>query len=238
MEAGEAEMAIKEAHQALRAAIAKSILLQKENDELRKTNDTLAGSLAGANRDAVQFREAHNELQLQMEALGIETIKNGSKGLSENFMKAVSDNRLLTVERDKLTDRLVRLSETIIAYISASTSSNVEVRMAVETALREADAALGTGESKPKRPVREVSQGGAVVSIKRDYGIFVVDLGLKSGVGIGMPFEISRKDRTIGKGYVVDVRDNICGAVISQLVVENDTVEVGDAIRLDTQLEF
>jgi FtsZ-binding cell division protein ZapB len=232
------DIALQEAEQAVRAAIGKNVLLQREIGDLKSANAALSASLVQANESADQFRDAYNEVQLQMEVLGIETIKKGSKGLSENYMKAVSDSRLLTDDRDRLADRIVGLSEAIIAYMKTATSSNTESRMAVEAALRETDQALGIGEAKPEPYTRKISEGGNVVSVPKGLGIFVINLGRKSGVDVGMPLAISRKDRSIGKGYVVSVRDNICGAVISQVATDGETIAVGDTINLDTQLEF
>ena len=47
-----------------------------------------------------------------------------------------------------------------------------------------------------------------------------------------MPLELLRVDRPIASATVVDVRDSICGAVISELIIDAaDDVKVGDRVR-------
>ncbi len=232
------ELELAEAKAALSASVSKTVQQGIELSELRTVNENLLKSVAASNEEADRYRVAYEELRLQMEALGVEAIKEGSKGVSEKLMKAVSDVRLIQEERQRLVERLVDLSESVIAYMQSAVSSNVEARMAVEVALRGADEVLGQGESKPERTVRQAFQGGKIVSIKRDLGVFVIDLGTMSGVGIGMPIEVLRKDRPIGNAYVVDVRDHVSGATISRLSSGNDAIEVGDDVRIDPQAKF
>ncbi len=237
--AQDAAVEMAEAKAALQASVSKSVQQGIELSELRTVNANLLEGMAASNAEAERYRGLYEELRLQMEALGVEAIKDGSRGVSEKLMKAVSDFRLIQEEKAALTDRLVRLSEAVLAYMQSAVSSNVESRMAVEAALRGADEALGLGEGKPQpREVRPADQGGRIVSVKRDLGVFVIDLGAKSGVRIGTPFRIIRKDRPIGSAYVVDVRDHISGATISELSATDDSIEVGDEVRLDPQANF
>ncbi len=234
----EHDLELEGAQAALRASIGKSVKLQKRVEELEKINANLAASLAAANAESADFEKRYSELRLQMEALGIEVIKKGTQGMKEKLMKAISDNTHLREQRDRLSEGLVALSDAVLAYMKDAVNANINARVAVEKALREADVALGVGKGKPVKPVKKVFQGGSVVSVKRDLGVFVIDLGSRSGVGFGMPFEIIRKDRPIGTAYVLDTREPVSALVVSSLVSDDDGVTVGDFVRLDTKADF
>jgi len=227
-----------EARTALGAAIAKNAELHKRLKELERTNSSLSHSLAAANAESTQYREAYNGLRLQTEALGIDAVRKGAQGVSERLMKSAKDNGLLKIERDRLADALVRLSESVMAYRQSAVSSNVESELALEKVLEECAQALRGNSEEPEPEAKSIARGGRVVDIPRNLGIILVDLGEKSGVNIGMPFEISRKDRPIGNGYVVATRPYVSAVVVDKLSRESDKITVGDSVRLSTQSNF
>ena len=62
----------------------------------------------------------------------------------------------------------------------------------------------------------------------------VFNVGRVAGAKIGMPFRLFRKDRPVGNSIVVDVRDNVCAALIKKLNKEEDYPKVGDLASVAT----
>ena len=62
----------------------------------------------------------------------------------------------------------------------------------------------------------------------------VFNEGRVAGAKIVMPFRLFRKDRPVGNSIVVDVRDNVCAALIKKLNKEEDYPKVGDLASVAT----
>ena len=76
---------------------------------------------------------------------------------------------------------------------------------------------------------------GSVVSVKQEWSFVVGNLGEKQGVKIGMPMRVMRGDRRIASLRVVDVRQEICGAVIQEMDSKKEKIKVGDRLQVDAQ---
>ncbi len=50
-----------------------------------------------------------------------------------------------------------------------------------------------------------------------------------------MPFQVIRGEKLIGTVRVVDVRENIAGAVIQNLSSEKERIKVGDRLKVDAR---
>ena len=50
-----------------------------------------------------------------------------------------------------------------------------------------------------------------------------------------MPFQVWRDNRRIGEVRVIDVRDRISGAVVQNLVSEENPIQAGDRLRVDAR---
>ena len=48
-----------------------------------------------------------------------------------------------------------------------------------------------------------------------------------------MPFAIYRQDKPVARALVVEVRQDICGAVVQELVSKDEPVKVGDACKVE-----
>ena len=92
--------------------------------------------------------------------------------------------------------------------------------------------AAGVG-SAPKRANATSIRDAKVVSLKGDYDLAILNVGRQSGVQVGPPFQLLRKDRPVGTALVVDVRDHICGVILQDLVNPGDPIKLGDTARLD-----
>ena len=209
--------------------------IKQENDALEQQVKNLGTSLAEANRLGNEFRDDYNKLRLETEALGLETLTRGDRGVRERLLKAISDHRLLEEEREAMAHALLDLSDAIKSYMVTAVSSNVEARAALQAALKDAETAIGIQQQRPLDEPKKSLDEGRIVSIKKDLGIVVFNVGTRDGAKIGMPFEIIRKDRTIGTAMIADVRENRCGALITNLIDDSDDAQVGDRVRVQTQ---
>lgn len=223
---------VEEAKAALTAALTRLAEVEHRLASSEERNLALGESLAAANAEARQYREDYQALRLRMEALGVEAVSKGAKGLEERLLAAVNDLRLADERCNRLSDQLVGLSEAVVRFLAAGGSANADARLAVETALRDADASLHAGESALDRETRQLDEA-RVVSIKTEFGLVVLGSGEDSGLRPGMPIRIFRKDKPVATGLVVDVRRSIAGAILTDRVSDSETIQVGDVARLD-----
>jgi hypothetical protein len=212
--------------------------LLEQNEELRKqlsaqreSLKTLTTSLAESNAEAELFRRKYSDLELRMEALGLESASKDRAKLEQRLLAAVSDLRLAQKERDEYRDQMLRLSEAMLHYLKSSQGGDAQARMEVEAQLR------GTNELATRSTNTQSAQpslmDGNVISVKNEWSFVVGNLGRQQGVKIGMPMRVLRADRKIATLRVVDVRQRICGAVIQDMVSEKEKIKVGDRLQAD-----
>ena len=113
-----------------------------QNEELRKqlslareSVKTLTDSLAASNVEAEVFRRKYSDLQLRMEALGLDGANKDRAKLEQRLLSAVSDLRLMQKERERYRDQMLGLSEAIIHLLKTSTGGDALARMEVEAQL-------------------------------------------------------------------------------------------------------
>lgn len=224
-----------EARAALAAALEQNRKLSTEVERLTTVNRNLGESLRVANSESEDFRRAYADMRLQMEALGLETVTEGVRGVEERLVKAMNDLRLLEGQKAKLSDALIALSDAALRFVGTVVEPNAAARADVEAAVSAADDALGIGTQIEKAPQATGTLHDArIVSVKKDFGVVVLNVGREHGVRIGMPFEVRRVDRPIGSVLVVDVRDNICAALVQHLHVSDDPPRVTDTATVST----
>ena len=66
-----------------------------------------------------------------------------------------------------------------------------------------------------------------VANVRKDLSLVVLSVGRQHGVKPGMPFDIVRENKLVATVYVVEVRDQFCGALIERME-ENNPVKVED----------
>jgi hypothetical protein len=217
---------------------------EQENEALRRRNDlsnntirTLSESLAVANAECEVFRRQYSELKLRMEAFGLASVGDNKEALEQRLLTSVRDLALTRDERDKLSEKLAALSESVVLALKTATLPNPQLRLDVEEQLRAANESL-TAPANPSAPAEPEPDlmNGKVISVKEEYSLLVANLGSKQGVKIGMPFQIVRDGtHAVGRAKVVDVRDRISGAVIEEYSSNTEKVKVGDELRVDAQ---
>jgi cell shape-determining protein MreC len=229
---------LKETQDRLHAFEAENEALRRRNELNEKTIRALTESLAVANAESEVFKRQYGELKLRMEALGLASVGDNKEALEQRLLKAVRDLDLTRQEKDKLAERLVALSETVLLALKTANVSDPQIRMEVEEQLRSANQSLDTSNAERPAAASEPAadlKNGQVISVKEEYGLLVVNLGSKQGVKVGMPFQIVRSDHAVGRARVVDVRERICGAVIEEFSSNIEKVKVGDQLRVDAE---
>ena len=216
--------------------------LLAQNDELREQLSlaqesvrTLTTSLAESNAEAELFRRKFSDLQLRMEALGLESANKDRAKLEQRLLAAVSDLQLAEKERDEFRDQMLRLNETMVRYLKTSQGADPQARMEVETQLRGTNELVTRGSAKLPASAQPGLMDASVISVKDEWSFVVGNVGQKQGVKIGMPLRVMRGERRIGTLRVVDVRQKICGAVIEQMDSAKEKIKVGDRLQVDAQ---
>lgn len=194
--------------------------LFSQNEELRRelslqqeSVKTLTDSLAESNAEAEVFRRKFADLQLRMQALGLDSASKDREKLEQRLLAAVSDLQLAQKERDAYRDQMLRLTESVLHLLKTSTGGDAQARAELEAQLRSTNelVAKNNGATPNEQPSL---MDGSVISVKDEWSLVVGNLGEKQGVKIGMPLRVLRGDKVIATLRVVDVRQKICGAVI------------------------
>ena len=216
--------------------------LLAQNDELRRQLSiaqesirTLTTSLAESNAEAELFRRKFSDLQLRMEALGLESANKDRAKLEQRLLAAVSDLQLAEKERDEFRDQMLRLNETILTFLKTSQDVDPHARMEVEAQLRSTNELVANASAKPPAAEQPGLMDASVISVKDEWSFVVGNVGEKQGVKIGMPLRVMREDRKIATLRVVDVRQKICGAVIERMDSVKEKIKVGDRLQVDAQ---
>ena len=206
--------------------------LRRELSLARESVRTLTDSLAESNVQAEVFRRKSADLQLRMEALGLESADKDRAKLEQRLLSAVSDLQLLQKDREQYRDQGLRLSEAILHLLKTSTGGDAQARMDVETQLRSLNALVAAADKAPAEPTL---MDGNVISVKEEWSLVVGNVGEKQGVKTGMPMRVMRGDKLIATLRVVDVRQRICGAVIQEMDSGKEKIRVGDRLQADAR---
>jgi hypothetical protein len=214
--------------------------LRSENEELRRqlalqreSVKALTDSLAASNAEAELFRRKFSDLQLRMEALGLESASKDKAKLEQRLLSAVSDLQLLQKEREQYREQMLRLTESMLQLLKTAEGGDAHARMQVEAQLRSTNALFAQPAETPE--AQATLMDGSVISVKDEWSLVVGNLGEKQGVKIGMPLRVMRGDRQIATLRVVDVRQRICAAVVQELGSDKEKIKVGDRLQADAR---
>jgi hypothetical protein len=211
--------------------------LKSKLHEGEATIAALQKNLATATSEAEVFRRKAAELNLRLEALGLDAAGSSSGKLEQRLLAAVSDLKVVEDERKRLQEALIQLSEAVLRYEKATVSNDPEARLSLEAGMRRAGQALGIAppQSVEAAAVSSTLADGMVISYKKELALVVTNIGARHGVKVGMPFQVLRGKNLIGTIRMVDVREKIAGAVIQNLNSEKETIKVGDRVKVDAR---
>ena len=211
-------------------------LLRKQLSLDQETVKTLTDSLVVSNAEAELFRRKFSDLQLRMDALGVESVSKDRAKLEQRLLKAVSDLKLLHKEKEAYREQLLRLSEAVLRYVKSTESGDAQARMEVETQLRATNRLVAAKAAKlPNDSAAPDLMDGKVISVKEEWSFVVGNLGAQQGVKLGMPLRVVRSGKIVATLRVVDVREKISGAVIQEMDSEKDKIKVGDRLQVDAR---
>ena len=243
-----ARESIRNLTESLALANSEGEVFKRQAEDLQAKFDALAPA-AGASSDMEErLLSTVNELARQQKdnALLLERMLALAESV-QVFLKSVETAD--TGERDAFEKDLARKAadasdpaaqaeaKSLLEITSRAKTARAEARAALETELRAADRLLGAGGNGNADP----NQAGpsltdaAVVEVKPEFALVVANIGREAGVRTGMPFQAWRGNRRVGDVRVIDVRDRISGAIIQNLVSEEDPIQVGDRLRVDAR---
>jgi hypothetical protein len=219
---------------------ATAAVLPAQNEDLRRqlsieqeSLKTLTTSLAESNAEAELFRRKYADLQLRMEALGLDSANKDRAKLEQRLLAAVSDLRIAQKEGDEFRDQLLGVNEAMLRYLKTSQGGDAQARMDVEAQLRRTNELVARSTNEPPPAAQPSLMDASVISVKSEWSFVVGNLGEQHGVKIGMPMRVMRGEQKIATLRVVDVRQRICGAVIQEMVSEKEQIKVGDRLQVD-----
>ena len=132
--------------------------LRKQLEVQRESVKTLTESLAESNAEAELFRRKYSDLQLRMEALGLDAANKDRAKLEQRLLAAVSDLQLAQKEREQYRDQMLRLSEAMLQLLKSSTGGDAKARMELEAQLRSTNEliAKANAPSEPQPSLMDV----------------------------------------------------------------------------------
>ena len=199
----------------------------------REAIRSLTESLALANGEAEIFKRQAEDLQTKFDALAPGSGDGGE--IEERLLSTVNELTRQQNENSVLLERLLALTEGVQAFMKSAQGADPELRAALEKELRLADSMLTAGAGGQPPAGGPTLTDASVVEVKPEFALVVANIGRNAGVKVGMPFQVWRDNRRIGDVRVIDVRDRISGAVIQNLVSEEDSIKTGDRLRVDAR---
>jgi len=199
----------------------------------REAIRSLTESLALANGEAEIFKRQADDLQTKFDALAPGSGDGGE--IEERLLSTVNELTRQQNENSVLLERLLALTEGVQAFMKSAQGADPEMRATLEKELRLANSMLTAGAGGDQPPSGATLTDASVVEVKPEFALVVANIGRDAGVKVGMPFQVWRDNRRVGDVRVIDVRERISGAVIQNLVSEEDSIKTGDRLRVDAR---
>ncbi len=191
---------------------------------------TLEKSLVEANRAEKQASEQLAAVRKRMEALGRDLLDGGN----ERLVDAVAEQQILGLRLSKVETTSAKLRNLITDYLRTAVAADPDSRLRVETAIRELDSLLGTGQ-KPAPAAGGSAANAKIMNVDPESGLLVLNVGETQGARIGTTYQLVRGDQPFGTAIVADVRRNVSGAFVEQLDAGAEPVKLGDSAIIQTQ---
>ena len=170
--------------------------------------------------------------------------------LKEDLAKSEGHLRDIILEKDKLADQLTKMKQVLEGQRLAELSETKKILESVvedakkaerktEPASIELPPIIVKAEEPPLQPpksgkVRAVEEEafeleGHIITVNDKHRFVVIDIGRDSGVQRGMPFDVYRRGKKVGKIEVIETRENIAACNIKEMKVRR--LKVNDTAR-------
>lgn len=203
--------------------------LQEQINRAELQRKDLVKSLAEAVKASEEQLASSREMQLKLQAFGVDLFTQDENSLEQRLLKAVRDLDISQQELERRTAQLHQLSESFLKYVQATPAASDKDRKSAMAAIEKAGEAMNALAEENAPADVEDSQ---IVSVDSEIGLVVFDAGREAGVRIGTPIAVLRGERPIYTAMIVDVRDAIAGAVLQDRLADVENVAVGDGIQL------
>jgi len=243
-----ARESIRSLTESLALANSEAEIFKRQAEDVQAKFDALAPTAENGGEVSERLLATINELTRQQKenALLLERLLAVSEGV-QIFLKSVesADNEereafekgLQTQASDPSDPEAQAEAKSLLEIVTRSRTAQAEARARLEGELRAVDRLVGVGAADEV----EANAGGptltdaSIVEVKPEFSLTVANIGRAAGVRVGMPFQVWRGNRRVGEVRVIDVRDRISGAVVQNLVSEEDPIQVGDRLRVDAR---
>ena len=222
-------------------------VFKRQAEDLQAKFDALGPGGDSGGEIGERLLSTVNELTRQQKenALLIERLLGLAEGV-QIFLRTVesTDNEERAAFEKELRFRAADTSDsaaqaeakTLLDAMTRSRTAQADARASLEMELRAADRLLGVGAGdRESQAAGPTLTDASVVEVKPEFALVVANIGRNAGVKVGMPFQVWRDNRRVGDVRVIDVRDRISGAVIQNLVSEEDSIKTGDRLRVDAR---
>ena len=223
----------------LEASAKRILVLESQVVAQQAQTSALTANLASANAQTTHAREQYERLRAVVEGLGVGALSGSTDEVQARLLAALADLHLLDVQKKQLTESLLGVSEAAMVYAKAAPTADVAVQTQLQEKLTVAGKAVASAQGDGTGDARAQDLHNAqVVSTKSEGGIAVFNVGSRDGVRVGMPFQVFRGDKAIARALVVDVRKNVCGAIVQELMGADNAVKTGDRGEVDPTRTF
>jgi hypothetical protein len=204
--------------------------LRVENQQLKsgleqreKVIRLLTENLAIARTESALFQKQWTEAQLRARTLGVDFADPESSRAQHELIESIRALYLAEADRQRLIDQLSRL----VAALDNGGDPSAELASA--KALLEAS--QGPSQPPATRKTEPTLESAKILDVNPNLRLVVLNVGLLHGARVGMPFVVVRGDRVVAHLKVVEVRKQICGALI-ETIDKAVTLAAGDVAQV------
>lgn len=197
--------------------------------ELRQRDEIirrLAANLEIARAESELFQEKWSEAQLRAQMLGVNPTDGAAAQAQRQLVDSVRSLYLVEAERKRLLEELKR----VILAVESGKEVTAELQRAKELIAANDKSLLQ--ELPDQAPKNGANLAGAqILDVNEKLRLVVLNVGMFHGARVGMPFVILRGDKVVAELRVVEVRRNICGALVEK-IEQGVTLVAGEAARV------
>jgi cell shape-determining protein MreC len=201
-----------------------SVSYAESRQQLRERDaalQTLTESLAVARTESEMFQKLWAEAEVRAQSLGASLTEPAVAAQQRQLVEALRALYLAEAERQRLIEQLRRLTSAV------ESNRNVAGEIEVTRKLLASMASLPAGSDSTAGTIN----AARVLDVNPKLRLVVLDIGAQQGARVGMPLQVWRGDREIGRVRIVEVRQRVSGAMIEN--VENKvTMQAGDTARV------